>query len=57
MSSVPEELRGEVCVVCNRPATTYYPPDLEEADPSCGRPRCELMMQHANDYQAEAGDR
>lgn len=47
----------EVCIICGQPATTRYPPDEQEAAPSCGRFSCEIQMQAAQDYHDECGNR
>ena len=36
---------AEQCCICNRPATGYY--DDREDCPSCGRAKCEYLMQQA----------
>ena len=48
---------GERCVMCNRPATTYYPPNCDEGEPSCGRFECEYQQQAAMDFHEECGNR
>lgn len=49
---------GELlCVVCHKPATTFYPRDSEDDEPSCGSGACEYQMQAAADYHDEAGNR
>ena len=46
----------ETCLLCGKPATTYYP-DEESGAPSCGAAACELRMQAAEDYHHERGGR
>lgn len=45
----------ELCGICGKPATTYYPPDDADGEPSCGAAACELRMQAAQDYHDERG--
>lgn len=44
---------GEVepCVVCGTPSVVDY----DDRVPSCGRARCELCIQYAEDYYSKRG--
>ena len=55
--AMDEDDEPETCLICGKPARGYYPPDFEEAAPSCGSPRCELQMQAAQDAHDECGHR
>lgn len=53
---MPDDVRtldDERCVICGRRALTEYPPQREDAAPSCGRIACELQMQAAEDFHDE----
>jgi hypothetical protein len=58
--AAPDDDDAEICVICGRPSTCFYPPyaESEEAQaPSCGNMQCEYRMQAAMDYHDEAGHR